>query len=185
MRSSRSQLRCSGGGHNGGRRGFTLLELVLVMLVIAIVLGLAAPSLRNFWRAAEARDAGLQFLSVARYAQTRAVADSVVYRLNIDPSGTTYHLSVQDGVEFIELATSFGQEFTIPRDGRIELLPVRSPFNSQVIEVQGKNYIDFFPDGRTEPALVRIDDGSSRTLIECSSPAEPFRILGQEEAERR
>ena len=184
VRSSIAENASGRGQSPAPRRAVTLLELVLVMVVISTAMALAAPSLRGFWRNADSRDAAQQFVSVARYAQTKAASGSVTLRLNIDSGGREYWLSVREGVDFVELRNDFGRRFAIPREGRIELLPVRSPFTGAVSEVQGRTYLDFFPDGRTEPARVRIYDGENEAFVECSSPAESFRELSAEEARR-
>ncbi len=66
------------------RSGYTLFELVLVMAVLLIAAGMAAPSLRNFARGRDAGDAAEQFVAVARWARTQAIAQGAVYRLNVD-----------------------------------------------------------------------------------------------------
>ena len=155
-------------------KGFTLLELVVVMVVLAVVMAVAAPAMRNFWRGAEVRDEAEQFVAVARWAHERAASDGTVYRLNIDTSARTYQLTRQDGEEFVEVGSDFGRAFEMPREGTIELL-----------EPRGQNWVDFFPDGRTQTALVRMFMNNQEVLAECASPSELFRVLSGEEAQRR
>src|SRR3954464_4283125 len=88
----RAGLRC--------HRAFTLIELILVLLIIGTVLAMASPSLRGWSRGSKIRDAGEQFLSVARYGRAQAVADARMYRLQVDAKSGTYQLLVQDGEQF-------------------------------------------------------------------------------------
>ena len=53
---------------------FTLLELVLVLVVLSTALAVAAPSMRGWSKGSTLRDAGDQFLAVARWARSQAVA---------------------------------------------------------------------------------------------------------------
>src|ERR1041385_6637144 len=84
---------------NQSRRtsGFTLLELVMVMVIFCIVMALAAPSLRGFWAGRQTRDAADQILTLTRWASSQAAADSQVYRLNLDTEARTYVVTSQDG----------------------------------------------------------------------------------------
>src|SRR5687768_10588991 len=156
------------------RPGFTLLELVLVMLLLTVILGMAVPSLRGFATASKARDARAQLIALARYARARSAAESRVYRLNTD--GESYWLSVLEGEEFVPTGTDMGRTFALPPDTRIEL------DSTAPDAVTGG--IDFHPDGRTDTVRLRLIDQKAGvvTTIACPSPAEPFRVLTEEEA---
>ena len=58
-----------------GRGGFTLIELILVMAVLAIVLAIIAPSLGNFFRGRTLDSEARRFVSLTRYAESRAVSE--------------------------------------------------------------------------------------------------------------
>lgn len=165
---------------NGCRRqprGFTLFELVLVMVMISILMVVAAPSLRGFLAGSKSRDASENLLSITRLARERAIADRAVYRLFVDPQAGTYWLHVQQGEQFVPLGTDFGQTYTLPEGMRIEL--------SRVDHIVAGSWIDFHPNGRTDPATIRLTNSLNElTVIRCPSPAETFRILTNEEAGR-
>src|SRR4051812_14899563 len=91
----------------GSLHGFTLLELVIVMLVLAILTGIMVPALRGFLVSSRARDASTQILSLTQYARARAAADSTIYRLNFDLVNGAYWLTVQDQGTFTDLGNSF------------------------------------------------------------------------------
>src|SRR5438067_6050559 len=101
--------------------GFTLIELITVMVIICIVLAMAAPSLQGWSRGSKLRDAGDQFLAVARYAQAQSVSEARIYRLQVDAKAGRYWLLAQDGPDLVELGTDFGHPFSIPEDFRLEM----------------------------------------------------------------
>lgn len=148
---------------------FTLLELVLVLMIISLSLALVAPSLRGWSAGSRLRDAGDQFLAVARWARAQAVAESQVYRLNVDSSSGRYWLTVQNGMEFVSTGTSLGQMYALPTGLNIAM---NEPLSGQPLSV-----VDFFPTGRTQPAHVRIssDDGFAVNIV-CPTPAEGFAL---------
>ena len=157
--------------------GFTLLELVLVMVLLATVLAMAVPSLRGFAAGSRARDATSQLVALAQYAKHRAAAESRVYRLNGD--GDSYWLTMQDGDEFIPTGTDMGRVFTLPPGLRVELAAAG-------LTAAADAGIEFHPDGRTDTARLRLldDRTGAVTTIASPSPAEPFRVLSAAEADR-
>lgn len=151
------------------RSGFTLLELILVMVIACTALALTAPSLRGWSRGAKLRAAADDLVALARRARTQAAGDGAVYRLNIDPNAGAYRLTVQSGTEFAAIGSSYGRRFEIPEGFRIEM--------TKAVATSGAT-IDFFPNGRTEAARITLstDQGDS-IIVECPSPAERFRVL--------
>jgi prepilin-type N-terminal cleavage/methylation domain-containing protein len=155
-------------------RGFTLLELVLVLLILCIAAAAALPSLTGWGRASAVRDAGDQFLAVARWARTSALADSTVYRLNVDSASGTYFVTVQDGTQFVPPGNEFGRPFSVP-DGFSIAMTTYGEQSQQPLAA-----VDFLPTGRTQPARVRIGRSDSDAVnIECPSPAEGFRLSSE------
>ena len=64
--------------------GFTLLELVMVMLIIAIMAGLLAPALFRFTVGRSVENFGRRIVGAAQYARAQSISEARVYRLNLD-----------------------------------------------------------------------------------------------------
>ena len=163
-------------------RGFTLLELVLVMVIRAGSLAIAIPSLRGFLSGSRARDAVSQIVSLAQYARARAAADATVYRLNVDGAG--YWLTMQQGEAFVPVGTEFGKRFELPEGTTAKLVPTgaNSTAAGQPFDTTG---IAFYADGRTGPGLVQLTEPDGTiTLIASVSPTDSFRVVTPEEAAR-
>jgi type II secretion system protein H len=164
-------------------RGFTLLELVLVMVIMCTALALVAPSLRGWSHGAELRDAADQFIAMTRHARSEAVSNSTTYRMEIDPQAGTYKLKQQSGQRFVELGTSWGKAFELPQGVHLELsknaanTPMASNAFAGNTGPASQNTIDFYPTGRIEQVQVRLtSDHGGQFVIECPSPAEGFVI---------
>ncbi len=150
--------------------GFTLLELVLVMVIICTVLAMAAPSLRGFFASRQTADAAAQIVALTHLARSRAVAEGRLYRLNLDVEAGTYRLTVQEGGTFRNLGSEFGRLFSLP-DGTLASWEAPA-------EAVSRGYIQFYPSGRTEPATVRLTGRRGKIVeITCLSPMELFRVV--------
>jgi prepilin-type N-terminal cleavage/methylation domain-containing protein len=80
-----------------GSRAFTLIELILVMALLVIVIAVTFPSLQKFFRGRTLESEGRRFLTLTRYAQSRAVAEGIPMTLWVDPLEGTYGLEAQKG----------------------------------------------------------------------------------------
>lgn len=151
------------------RHGFTLLELVLVMVLICAALAAATPSLRGFLTASRSRDAATQVLALTRYARAQAASQARIYRLNFDAGAGAYWLEVEDGPGFVHTGTDFGQVFSLPPGMQVEITTPAAGL---------AGWINFYPDGRVDPATVMLTDAAGdATIIASPSPAESFRIV--------
>jgi prepilin-type N-terminal cleavage/methylation domain-containing protein len=172
---SRRRLRAGGRPSFCTSRGFTLLELVLVMLVLSVVLAMVAPSLSGFGAGREAEFAGAQLMTLSRWAREQAITDGRVYRLNFNPSTNVYWVTAQVGGVFERVNNEFGQDFPLP-DG--VLMQWDAPQDG------GAYCIDFHPSGRAQPAQVRITSRDDQvTIIGNRTATELLHVMTPQEAQ--
>lgn len=125
----------------GRRRGFTLIELIAVMAVLATVLALAAPTLSGFIRGRSLQEEARRFLALSRYGRSQAVSCSVPMELWIDPESGDYGLSPAAGYE---LKDDKPIEWSL-KDGLI------FEMDHQAVRGEGRAIILFQPDGSIDP----------------------------------
>jgi len=158
--------------------GFTLLELILVMVIISTLLAIASPSLKGFFASRRTHDAASNILSLIKLARSQAITEGRVYRLNLDIEQRSYWLTaVEEGI-FSELKTDFGRIFILPDDTVIEL---EKEYNNELTE----KYIQFYPEGWAQPGLIRLKDRRGDVVeIMSSSPLERYQVIipGENEA---
>jgi type II secretion system protein H len=143
---------------------FTLLELVVVLTLVGVVLGMAAPSLRGWSRGGKLQDAADGFVGATRWARSAAISTARVHRLQIDPEGGGYVIDVVEGDASAPAAGEFGRTVVLPPSIRIA--------NASPTQA-----IEFFPSGRVTPGTVRISGDWGETIeITCAAPAESWRI---------
>lgn len=160
----------AGNRRSGVLAGFTLLELVLVMVVMCTVLAMAAPSLRGFFASRQTADAAAQILALTRLARTQAVAEGRTYRLNVDVEAGTYWLTAQEGGAFKQLQTEFGRVFSLPEGTRITW--------QETSQQLSQEHIQFYPNGRTDATTVRLTGRQGEVVeITCPSATELFRVI--------
>lgn len=159
-----------GAARSQSAAGFTLLELVLVMVIIGTVLGMSAASLRGFFAARRTAEAAGQIVALAQFARTQSVAEGRTYRLSLDARDGTYWLTAQTGGAFVALPSEFGRLFALPEGTTAQW---EIPGSTDTLR-----WIGFYPDGRTEEAALRLTGRRGEAFdIICSSPVEQLRVV--------
>ena len=74
------------------QNGFTLVELIIVMTLLAVVVSMAAPSLAGFFRGRAVEAESRRMLSLTRLGQSRAVSEGVPMILWVDTAERKYGL---------------------------------------------------------------------------------------------
>lgn len=82
-----------------GRRaekGFTLIELVLVLLLMAAITAIGVPSFRSLYVTSEMQRVSSEFLNTLRYAQQRAILERTPVQVIIDVENSTFWVPVEE-----------------------------------------------------------------------------------------
>lgn len=73
--------------HQVDSAGFTLLELLVTLLVLAIALGIVAPTIGRSVNAIRTRAEVARFAALARHAREQAITTRRPHSLQVDPPG--------------------------------------------------------------------------------------------------
>ena len=157
---------------SGRRRGFTLIELIIVMTLLLIVVGVGFPSLRNFFHGRTLDSEARRFLTLTRYAQSRAVSEGVPMVLWVDVRERTYGLQAQAGyldtdskaVEY-ELEEDLQMEVSTPPARTTATTTMSNQRASTVATAGNLPAIRFTPDGfigETSPETVQFRESAER-----------------------
>ena len=158
------------------RRGFTLIELILVMAMLSIVLALAAPSLARFFRGRGLDSEAHRFLALTRYAQSRAVSEGVPMLLWIDEDEGRFGLEAERS--YLEEEDPLAKEYEVNDQLRVEVVLPPTQWLSQTWNWKGTGQVKanqpvirFGPDGfiaDTSPEYVlfeQVREGEEDALV--------------------
>lgn len=151
-------------------RAFTLIELILVMAVLLIVFSVTAPQLASFFRGRTLDAEARRFVSLARYGQSRAVAEGVPMVLWIDEKQRSYGLEMQAGYSehdhkavAFTLGTGLEIEATMPQTATgLESVTTMSAVSANAPMIR------FTPDGfigPTSPENIILREGDKDAVL--------------------
>jgi type II secretion system protein H len=169
-------------------RGFTLVELIMVMAILVLIASVIAPSLRGFGIGRKTNDAARMIVGLAQYARAQSAAEGRVYRMNLDERGHSIWLTTGDAGVFAAPTNDFGTRYSLPDGVQMTVITnpqansqLNVPPNVQQVTVQGPplleqsgsqpntlmqnqhdtatpTYVEFQPSGRTDPTTIHLSD---------------------------
>jgi type II secretion system protein H len=152
--------------------GFTLIELILVMALLAIVLAISAPSLSRFFKSRSLDNEAQRFMALTRAAQSRAVSEGVPMVLWFDTKQGNYGLNADKSfVEDDPKAEQFTVDETLEMDLRLSPDAVAASqatqFKNEKQTTSGLYMLRFNPDGfisLSSPEVVIFRQGDNGEL---------------------
>lgn len=157
--------------------GFTLMELLLVLVVISVVLAISAPSLRGFFASRQTADAATTVLALTKSARSEAVTQGRTCRLNLNASTGEFWVTVQEAGAFVPAGFPLGQRFRVPEGAALAM------HGSSGSSAPAAPYVQFYPGGRSDVATIEIRGKRDDVfLVTCPSATEPFRVISPSEA---
>jgi Tfp pilus assembly protein FimT len=99
-----------------------MVELVIVMTIMVIAIGVAAPSFKEFLRGRSQEDEARRFLSLTRYGLNRAVSEGLPVDLWINTKENKYGMAAARG--YTETMTNVSN-FIVDKD--VQMMVSRAP----------------------------------------------------------
>ncbi len=131
-----------------GFRGFSLLELLVVMIIMGILAGVAGPSVGRFMDSLAFKKQSGRIMAAVRYARLKAVTNGRPVIMTLDSGNNNLHLD--------EGAVKEERNLRLAADDTISLNP---------------EIIKFSPDGHATPAVISFSRGerSGKIIIDSLS----------------
>lgn len=141
-------------------KGFTLIEISVVVLLIGITLFVAGPTLRSTLLNNPLDDAGKLIISAVRELRNDSVRDQLDYVLHLDLVKNVFWITTAD----------MTSEKKAEKKSKPHILPVEVVF-ADVTLPDGSKYTDgevsvaFYKKGHATPAVIHLKKGDARKTI--------------------
>jgi prepilin-type N-terminal cleavage/methylation domain-containing protein len=144
-----------------GNRGFTLVELMVVVLLLGFILLLTFPNFRDLLEPGNPKRAVLQLVGSLKYARSQAATSKQRHRLNLDLKESAFWISREEsGGSFQPDPSPMGKPSYLPPG--ILFLDVSSPERGKMRE--GTGYVEFSPTGWAEECAVHLQKGEEEVF---------------------
>ncbi len=139
------------------RRGFTLMEIIVVVIIIAIMFGVALPSLRGMRDNNRLRSTVRENMSLMKYARSEAVFNSRTTQVFLDVEKGEFWLDLRTPDEKTGRYNPKAPKTTMERKRKLEknvFITEVNAMDNNILENGKIIAIDFFPDGTASPTLI-------------------------------
>jgi general secretion pathway protein H len=143
--------------------GFTLLEIVIVVAVVALFVGFAVPRLPDM-AGTRIHQSARKVSMILQLARSRAVSMRRYYRVDVDLDANDVTVSY------------FGPEGKYITDDEVRQFSLREGIIADVVNssegkvLEGTGWVRISPRGFIEPALIHIRDTQERVVTVAPSP---------------
>jgi len=155
-----------------GAKGFTLLELIIVLIIIGIASALVVPRLVGGMGSLDVRTAAGKVAASLRYARSQAVSQKINYtaifdlahkRLTIIPFSKSAGGGDEDGAEVGEKSAGIqGKTYDLPGRVFFERVPEGNEYMSDE-EIDAEIFrIGFYPSGGSDGGEIALVNERSR-----------------------
>lgn len=160
--------------NNATRLGFTLLELMIVLVLMAIMSAMIIPEMRGTYENALLRSTSRDLIGVLNLAYSRAVSINHVHRVRLETSSGKYFVEervrgTSHGGDFIPVRNVSGSEGTLDQRISIQIRdsmedpenPIAPPYaglDPESRTSERNNTILFYPDGTADRRDIQLQD---------------------------
>ncbi len=136
-----------------GQRGYTLLEMLMVLAIFSLVIGFALPSLRSSSTTVSVRQAEAVLISAFREARARAIATNARAGVSLDLTANR----LSPGLAFNPAEAEVLGDETL----QVEMTTARA-----LVAGETAGAILFFPDGTSSGGRIVLQNGAAISVVE-------------------
>jgi prepilin-type N-terminal cleavage/methylation domain-containing protein len=129
-------------------KGFTLVEIIIVVLLLSVIAGLTVPSFRKTYQSIILKNAAVDLAYLMRYAQSRALVRGKDHRLMFSPEFKSYWLT--------ELSDEESQQQDAAYQAISGRMAAETYFPKEVTVDSEETVIDFEEDGSMTKASIEV-----------------------------
>lgn len=144
-------------------RGFSLIELVVVLVLISLSLALVAPSFSRFSKGVELKTTAQRVSGILRYFRSESIQSGKVYQIIFDPGLREVNIQVLESEEEGAAGKGKDEQKSAKRSYPIPAGIQMKEFNIPTPEFQSDlPTIEFYPNGGTNGGSFILDAQDQR-----------------------
>lgn len=148
-----------------GNRGFSLVEIIVVIAIMGTMIAIAMPSIINYYPHMQLKQTSMEIYTALQRARSKAVGSTDRYgvEFNLGDTPQTYRLmtSTDGGVTWAQDTRSALQEVSV----HTLIDSTGSNIGGNAIDADNNNIISFSPVGTATQATIELENTRDNTDI--------------------
>jgi general secretion pathway protein H len=136
-------------------RGFSLFELLVVLILLSLSLALVAPSLSRFSRTVELKGAAQKVSGILRNSRSEAVNRGMVYQVVFNSQSrevSVHSLESSEEKDETKVGSTAAKTYLLPEGIQIKADPTTSSSSTSELSP-----IEFYPNGGSNGGTIFLD----------------------------
>jgi type II secretion system protein H len=142
-------------------RGFTLIELVIVLILLSLSVALVTPSLSRFSKRVELKTAAQKTSGILRYFRSESIQKGIVHQVLFDSESREVRVRALETEEKEgkkkEETSPTEKRYILPRGIQMKELKIPSPETPSDLPA-----IEFYPNGGSNGGSVLLDTADQK-----------------------
>jgi prepilin-type N-terminal cleavage/methylation domain-containing protein len=140
-------------------RGFTLLEVLIVLVIVALIIGIAVPNFRGAFEQSKLESASRNLATMFGTAQHLSVIHRLMFQIKFDSNNQEYQIVPDSGfLKDNDDLPNFARRHKLPDGVKFGTVTINTPTTSET--GSGLEYLAFYPNGSSDGATISIYDES-------------------------
>jgi prepilin-type N-terminal cleavage/methylation domain-containing protein len=178
-------IRCnitSNFGYKETPGGFTLIEVLLVVLLISLIAGVSGGFYIGSYKAMVVEKAARDLLLTAKYARIMAIEQQRQYKLTLDTINNGFYLTtvqvdeVTQQAQMVIVRDPYCKPVAFDEEIRYEDIQITPTGYETVSEMEGQQTIVFSPDGTAQSAIIQFGDGKTHYSLSINAATGKVKI---------
>jgi prepilin-type N-terminal cleavage/methylation domain-containing protein len=154
------------------RRGFTIAELLMVILIISLIAGVGGGLYVGTYKRMLAEKAARDIVLAAKYARIMAVEQQKPYKMQLDPINNGIQLTLDEiseeteEVEQVVVRDAFFKSVQFGGDVKFEDIKIIPAGSETLTDVEEQTAIVFSPHGTAQTAVIQVGDGKNHYTVQ-------------------
>ena len=140
-------------GRSNEPQGFTLVELAVVLLILAVVLGLVLPEASSFLFRSDLKASSRRLAGAVSYARSQAMLEGRLWELTLDLDADSFWAAAVDA-DKEGLSSELEKVKKRKLAGEVRFLDVKKLPDET--KSAGRVALNFHPKGLVEPAVIHL-----------------------------
>ena len=143
--------------------GFTLLEILIVLVIVTLIIGFAIPNFRGAFEQTKLESASRNLVTMLGTAQHLSVIHRLMFQVKFDSNKQEYQIIPDSSLlKDNDELPNYARRRKLPDGVKFGTISISTPGTPET--GSGTEYLAFYPNGSSDGAMISLHDDSGAII---------------------